>query len=305
MDELRIAIADDEQQILDSVKIALGESFSDKKLEVKPFKTLDKLIKFLKDDSSRIDLLLLDCFFPTGMTGLQALPIIRKYAQGLPIIMLTSNDNPADFKPYHKYKFKYLAKADTIEHTQASLQINIEEALAEKNKFQDLRKEVSYALTNWNPPSNIINTVATGQLLFNEYGMSQPGMDLAFIGTCWGRTFEAAVKAVVKADRSSTLSDDLRMLISKTNAPKEFKDILYQLKNLRNYFSHEEVKNIGEINDLKAKFSIEKTAKILSSVDEKDREQLPTKKEIITYRKLFLGESGYTNGMLVKLLELI
>lgn len=277
MDELRIAIADDEQQILDSVQSALNENITDKTLKFYTFKSLTKLIKFLNDDSSRVDLLLLDCFFPTGKTGLEMLPDIRYAAPTLPIIMLTSNDNPTDFAPFLKYNFEYVKKADSIEHTQSTLQIYINKAITERNRFRSLKIEINATLAKFVPPSNIINAITTGQLLFNDFIDSDSELDLSFIGNCWGRAFEAAVRRAANAvDRGCTLSEAIGKLTCNNTVSKEFKDVLYTLKNMRNVFSHP-----GE----------EDYVKPLTSSD------------IRKYRKLLLGEKGYTSGVLVTLLQ--
>jgi len=311
MDELRIWIADDDQKILDGVELALKENIKDKDLKFSKFTNPEDLIDALGDDSTNVDLLLLDCYFPGFDTGLESLEEIRYYAPNLPIIMLTSNDNPSDFKPYTKYKFDYIQKADSIERTNTTLQIYINRALDEKNKFQNLKKDINNILAEWNPPDNIVNLVATGQFLYNEFFGSNSGIDLFFIGACWGRAFEAAVRLTVNADRSKSLGEAISMLVKKINPSRDFKNSLYTLKNKRNKFSHDsndsdDCSNQNEetlsenfntslyaLNAFRKKFSLKPTRKLL-----------PTDKEILDYRDLFLGESGYTSGVLVQLLKM-
>jgi hypothetical protein len=53
---------------------------------------------------------LLDVHFNGGETGIEALPKIREYSPGLPIILLTGEKNPEIIELAYPYKIEYLAK---------------------------------------------------------------------------------------------------------------------------------------------------------------------------------------------------
>jgi CheY-like chemotaxis protein len=61
---------------------------------IEHFYDTSNLKDFLFESALGLDLLLLDVHFNGGETGIEALPKIREYSPGLPIILLTGEKNP-------------------------------------------------------------------------------------------------------------------------------------------------------------------------------------------------------------------
>jgi CheY-like chemotaxis protein len=283
MTELRIAIADDEKDIRDGLENSLTASRTDLKLDFKKFPDIVKLIRYLNDniktykgDENRsIDLLLLDVDFNGSNDGVTFLPDIRKLAPTLPIIILTGQENGFDFfQPYQKYQFSFIQKGPNFDIMNNTLQIYIDKAVHEKNKYPTLRQEIAYAFRNFNLEDKDINTIATGFHIYKQYPKE---MDSSAIIICWSKFYEGFIRHILEKSQvtlSNTLSDNLATLCKGTplGADRQAKDGLYKLKDLRNKTAH-------------------------------PIETPITYEDAVLFRELFFGKEGYTNGLIGKLAQ--
>lgn len=289
MKSLNIAIADDRQDIRDGLESSITAYLeaTHQLQETKPtfykFPNPMKLLKFLKDDNSRIDLLFLDISFPGYMSGLEALPSIRYLAPLLTIIIITGNNDPAEtFQPYQKYKFGYIAKADNLQQTANSVQVILDTIIAEADTFPRKLLEIHSILNKYKPYDTLLREITTGQILYEQYRGSD--IDKSAMGLPWCRAFEGIVNLIAEKNdcKTNKLSDTIYNLCNLKQMSNNERDNLFTLKNLRNKICH---------------------------ADQNDKPTDPFRPTQITdvdkFKELFFGSQGYTSGILVKLLSFL
>lgn len=100
----KILVADDERQILDSISDNLKEKYS-----VLVFSNPGELINQLIDDSSGVEAVILDIDYKTGMSGTDALKIIKSKFNNINNVILMSattyGDSIFEFAKENKAKF--------------------------------------------------------------------------------------------------------------------------------------------------------------------------------------------------------
>jgi response regulator RpfG family c-di-GMP phosphodiesterase len=130
--KITLGVADDEQFIHENMDIVIKRKLPE--TDVEHFYDTSNLKDFLYECPLGLDLLLLDVHFNGGETGIEALPKIREYSPGLPIILLTGEKNPDIIELAYPYKIEYLAKP-VDENT---LVIRINAALHNKSEAKEL-----------------------------------------------------------------------------------------------------------------------------------------------------------------------
>jgi response regulator RpfG family c-di-GMP phosphodiesterase len=172
-DKITLGIADDEQFIHENINIIINRKLP--ATAVEHFYDTSNLKDFLYENPLGLDLLLLDVHFQGGESGIEALPKIREYSPGLPIILLTGEKNPDIIELAYPYKIEYLAKP-VDENT---LLIRINTALHNKSDAKEimnwledssLRKELNEKISTLRLVENEYNTLKKNyEALANEF----------------------------------------------------------------------------------------------------------------------------------------
>lgn len=88
MSRLVVGVADDINDVHEALNTYIGENLCN--VELKHFYTVDRLLDYLDDNNNEtLDMLFLDIVFEGGMTGIEALPIVKDLAPDLPVIVFT------------------------------------------------------------------------------------------------------------------------------------------------------------------------------------------------------------------------
>ena len=88
MDKKIIALTDDDTNVRNSLERTIHRHFPD--VEIKQFSSTLELKRFVLNNPSVINLLILDIHFGVGETGIDILPFIKQTAPSLQIILLSA-----------------------------------------------------------------------------------------------------------------------------------------------------------------------------------------------------------------------
>lgn len=137
-----VGIADDEENIHNSIKEYLH--IYDPEINIEEFYFASEVEDYLYENSTGLDILFLDQRFEGSSSGIESIPIIRKYAPKLPIVLLTGMD--IDFSQLvalgEKYDVAYIPKPiDTKQ-----LAMKIENVKYQTRKYAELQKSIDLSL---------------------------------------------------------------------------------------------------------------------------------------------------------------
>ncbi|MCL2143933.1 MAG: response regulator [Endomicrobia bacterium] len=137
-----IALTDDDSGVRSSLERTVLKHFKD--VEILQFSNTIEIKKFLLNNPQKLDLLILDIHFGLGETGLDILPDIKKYAPGLPVILLSAMEKTygnAVTESAGEYIIDFMSKPVT----ETELVIKVKKALNSKDdnakKLQQLQSE--------------------------------------------------------------------------------------------------------------------------------------------------------------------
>ena len=105
---LHIVIADDKQDIQDSIEQAVKKHYPE--TSFKGFLDIIELIEYLSGDEIKVDLLILDNDFGIGLTGAEQLPAIRELLPVAPILFLTGEEKLDVIRTTTPYDVDYILK---------------------------------------------------------------------------------------------------------------------------------------------------------------------------------------------------
>lgn len=139
-----IALTDDDANIRSSLERTINKHF--KNVSVMQFSNTIEIKKYLLNNPSKIDLLILDIHFGMGETGLDILPDLKKYSPALPIILLSAMEKTygqAVTEKAGEYIIDFMSKPVT----ETELVIKVTKALNSRDenaeKLQQLQSENS------------------------------------------------------------------------------------------------------------------------------------------------------------------
>lgn len=137
-----VGIADDEESVHKSIKQYLH--IYDPVIHIKEFYFTSEVEDYLYKNPEGLDILFLDQRFEGSTSGIESIPIVRKYAPKLPIVLLTSMD--IEFAQLvvlgEKYDVAYIPKPiDTKQ-----LAMKIENVKYQIRKYAELQKSIDLSL---------------------------------------------------------------------------------------------------------------------------------------------------------------
>ncbi|MBD3317620.1 MAG: response regulator, partial [Chitinivibrionales bacterium] len=158
-ESLIIGMADDVKSLHTRIENILSKKFPSAR--ILHFYDTQSVKSFLANNPYGLDILLLDIHFGAKEeTGIEALPEIRNFAPGLPICLLTSEDDPAIIREALPYQIDYLYKP--VEEPQ--LAITIEMAKARMQDYSTLANQVKELTDKLNSTNHEEGMAVTGRL---------------------------------------------------------------------------------------------------------------------------------------------